>query len=373
MNVIEVAVVHVDPPGSGGLLDRVTERGLGDPLGGVVSAIVRSPPAARLGRATLLFRRRPRPLLAFVGHLGEDAVARLAGLDQRIARVGPHVRVRGWEQVEEDVAALGARLRDVLGGEQLAGAHLVGVPRGGAVVAGLLGYELGLPAERFGSAAGPTALTLVVDDTAYTGLRLRERIERQPGSLVIGCLWAASATLAYLADHPRVEHAVAARELPDLSEHLLGSDAAAWRARWQTRRGGDEEPLAALPPVVWPWTEPVSSLWNDRTGEDEDGWLLAPPQLCARTRRRSPQLAVVDADTLPGLPLLAPHVLPWENDGRIELIDARAQRRLRLDPASSAVLTRLLQRDPDTATPPDQDGRLAPLLEALGERGLLAT
>ena len=78
-----------------------------------------------------------------------------------------------YPESEKLCEQLADQLVEEVGRPALETAHFVGIPRGGFVVLGLLSYFLDLrPEQLIGSAEAPPTLVLV-DDVAFSGMRLR--------------------------------------------------------------------------------------------------------------------------------------------------------------------------------------------------------
>jgi hypothetical protein len=224
-----------------------------------------------------------RPATSRIGLFGPDAPA-----DRPLVEsLGWHVddllrRLRPVSFTEAAAAAfdLADRLRTTLGLETLGDAKLVPVPRGGLIVAGLLAYGLGI---RTGSDdAGPSPLTIVVDDCSISGHRVREALERLRGERIVVALLHAHPDLArVIGREPGVVACVAARELVDHAPQR--PDYRAWKERWTARSPqglwtGDPDH------VCYPWNEPDSLFWNAERARAEPAWRVVPPEWCMKNR-----------------------------------------------------------------------------------------
>ena len=119
---------------------------------------------------------------------------------------------------------------------RLEGAKIVGVPRGGLIVAAVLAYALGVNRDRVGSCdRGDTVI--LVDDCILSGVRISEAIASCPASTVIVATLFASPEV-----HDKVEGSdgrvlasVAGEELVDHGADVLGQDYADWTREWEPR------------------------------------------------------------------------------------------------------------------------------------------
>jgi hypothetical protein len=319
------AVVLPLGPGGHRLLGVLAAAGVSRPLAGLAEALARSDPAATMPDVVLAVRSAPRPLLVFAGSTDAAQRARLDVLPGLIDEAATRLRILSWPDVEAACATLADRLAAVLG-DDVDRAHVVGVPRGGTVVAGLVAYALGIPRERLhatadvGGSAGPLVL---VDDGAISGLRLREAVRSLDAErVVVGLLCAHPDLPASLQRaEPAVVACVTALDLADHGAAILGEEEAAWRARW-TERVPQRLVTRLLDLVVYPWSEPDVRLWNAVSGAVEGSWGLAPPEVCLRTRRRAPAIEVQHADALPGVARLAAAVVPVRQADGLDLVDA---------------------------------------------------
>jgi hypothetical protein len=290
------AAVLAVPAAAEGPLRRLTSDA--EWLLELADAVARGPAGRATSAELLLVRERPAPLLAFVGDLREADLARLDALRTLLTELPARLRFLDWGAVEDAVDLLAELLADELGPE-LRGARVVGVPRGGLVVAGLLAVRLGLAADARvrPDAPGPT---VVVDDCILSGSRLRGFLTAQ------GC---PEVVVAALAAHPEARGAlrqavpgvravVGAVDLVDHAPALHGDAYPSWWERWR-RRHPDDLWTGHPDLVAFPWNEPDSSFWNPVTGRSEPGWRVLPGSVCLKNR------PPVDGD---GAPTVVPHV-----------------------------------------------------------------
>lgn len=260
-------------------------------------------------------------MLAFIGSIDAAGQARLEELPGLLEEAGHRLRILDWAQVETACEDLAAKLRSRFSAEELCEAALVGIPRGGTIVAGLLAYALNIPRDRL-TATDQSDVTILVDDGSISGVRLREALTSlTPTRRVIVATLASDPALrsAVVAEEARVEAFVSGIDLHDHTDAILGSDAEAWRVRWRT-----EVPqryhTALLDLLVFPWSEPEVRLWNPVTGVVEPSWWLAPPQSCLHHRAAAPGLLIRHVDDDPASPYLAPGVIAVTTDEAVTLV-----------------------------------------------------
>lgn len=287
MTEVRGVVLRPSPSVVEGAADVLGPGGAGGRTVALAEALVTSPAWDRFaGRARLLVRTdTPVPLLALVGRLHDGDAALIRALGWQVDDALRRLRPVAWPVVEQLVDSLASRLHAHLGAERLRAVRLVGVPRGGLVVAGLLAYALGLRSEQLEPQPEDDRERLVVDDCALSGSRTRRWLAASPGPPVI---------LAHLHSHPALR--VAAERLPgvvacvaaaDLADHapdVHGDDYPLWRERW-AERVPDDLWTGHPDHVVYPWNEPDVLVWDDAAGVAEPGWHVVPPDWCAKNRR----------------------------------------------------------------------------------------
>lgn len=330
----EALVVRL--PSSDGVLEVLAAAGLERPLVGLASALAASPPAAAMHDVVLGVRERPEPTFVFAGAIDPAARARVADLSGLLDEAAARLRILSWSDVEVAITALARRVRQRLGADDLAAARIVGVPRGGWMVAGLVSYALEVPGDSaVATTRGPL---IVVDDCLLSGVRLRQFLGGSEAERIV---------VATLCSHPEACHAVeqeedrviacvAGLDLEDHTAALLGDGAASWRERW-AQRVPERYHTAVLDLPVFPWSEPQIRLWNDVTGRVEPHWWLAPPELCLRNRVARPVLPVQVADDRPGLWRLASGVVPITHPDAVVLVDTTHGHSMRLTGAGVQV------------------------------------
>lgn len=253
-------------------------------LASVARSAIASPPGRLVDATVVLARAHPEPLLAFVGDLSDADLVRLAMLRERLAELPARLRFLDWAAVDRAVERLAEQLVEQLGDDGLAEVRLVGVPRGGLIVLGLLAVRLGLGSPAIG-APDPARPLVVVDDCAVSGARLREFLTGLGHPDVVVAILAAHPELRRLLPTavPGVRTAVAAVDLHDHAPARHGDDHAAWQRRWQQRHPGDV--WTGHPDLVaFPWNEPDNAFWNPETAREEVGWRVLPAEACLKNR-----------------------------------------------------------------------------------------
>lgn len=309
-------------------------------------ALAAGPSARRLAEGALVVREAPAPRLGVLARVDETdrawlaaALAALEGTVSRLRRVE-------WSEVEAAAESLAKELRQRVGRERLEAAAVRGVPRGGLVAAGMLAYALDLPAGALDREPGPDRLTLVVDDCALSGARFRERLASlDGGQVVFAPLFSVPALReAIEAAEPAVLACVSGRDLEDHAPRRLGPDYAAWARAWR-RRSGDRAYWVGQPDhLVFPWSEPEESVWDESRGEEAAALSVVPPELCLARRgaeARGPEIQVQPRS--PGPLRAAPELLWGTLDGYVVIRDPEADRALTLQ-GSAATMWRTLVR-----------------------------
>jgi hypothetical protein len=375
------------PDDAGGVLATLKRAGHERPATALARALASSPPARTLPGVVVAVRERPVPLIVFHGAVDEAGRARLAEIPGLLEEAGIRLRPFSWHDVHEAVHRLADDLRHRLDPDELARCALVGIPRGGLVVAGLLAYALGIPRERVGAPPDdPERPLLLVDDCALSGVRLRSELarHRRPGAT-------RRIALAVLCSHPALRarlltgeaQVVAFASGADLHDHgpaLLGTSLAEWRETWMRRVPGRYH-AAPLDLVAFPWSEPEMRFWNPVTRTVEPGWRLMPPVFPGGSGPGD-ALPLQIADEHPGIGRLAAEVVPVDLPGATVLVDARARRSTRL-PGTAAEIWRHWMRAgldgavravaEDYAIPESRAASdLRVLLDGLAGKGLLA-
>jgi len=190
-------------------------------------------------------------------------------------RLPEHIRILDYRQVETDAQRL-AHAIHLRFGERSRNFAYVAVPRGGLIVLGMLSYWLNLSPNRINCDDEASTL-VVVDDCCYSGLRIRQTLDRyrEWRRIVIAVLYATEEVFSEIANREdRVEDCVSAHKLKDLMP-LYETDEARlrdWRVRSLARLGKNRYWVGLPELVVFPWTEPDTPAWNRQEQRLESGW-----------------------------------------------------------------------------------------------------
>ena len=294
-------------------------------------ALATSPVWARLRRqAVIAVRPHPEPMVAVFGLMAEEDRPLADALGWHTDGLLTRLHPIGYAEAERACETLAVRLRTRLGDDVLAASSIVGIPRGGSVVAGLLAYAVGLPSERVGALPGEGGRLLLVDDCVLSGSRLGRWLDANPGPAVVSVHLASvpSCREAIVAQHPRVTECVAAVDLTDHApDHGEG-----WHERWRERSPDD---LWTGDPdhVVFPWNEPDSAVWNVERERAERAWRVVPPSWCLKNRAEggdAPQEVQVKATGVDGPDGPADDAMWAELDGAVVVATPRDERAIRL-------------------------------------------
>lgn len=202
-----------------------------------------------------------------------------------LLRLLDRARVLSYDQAKIDVFLLAERLVKRYG-DELRQFDFVAVPRGGTIVLGMLAYCLDLERVRTWSGDPDTPL-VVVDDSCYSGTRIRAALNEHPDRkrVILAFLYSTEEVRAEIVKaEPSVAACVSARNLEDLlPSHIDDPESRqAHRSRWLERRS-EPSYWAGFPElVVFPWSEPSNVIWNAETEQIENGWRLASPDLCLK-------------------------------------------------------------------------------------------
>jgi len=210
-------------------------------------------------------------------HRLNHLVAMLA--DQRL-----RVRYYDYEQAEIAAETLAARLLEVIPRDELSGHVFAPIPRGGLIVLGMLSYLLDLTPEQLPPTARRGRPTVLVDDIALTGARVREALDALDASdVVVAHLISHPDLRAAVRDDSRVRECVAAFDLEtvdnDMSPEQVSEVRQAWKARLDGRYWFGHPEL-----IAFPWSEPDQILWDDEKGAVEIGWRVVSPEMCLKNR-----------------------------------------------------------------------------------------
>jgi hypothetical protein len=258
-----------------------------DPAGrslALAEALATSPAWTRIRERARIAVRPRSGLIGVFGSVEPSERPLLDALEWEVNDLLARLLPVSYRDAEHAAFELAERLRAVLSPSELAACHLVPLPRGGFLVAGLLAYALGLDPDRLRVGPDSTGLTILVDDCAISGTRIRTWLgdHEAAGDVVVALLHAHPDLARRTAeDEPRVRDCVAAR---DLTDHAPARpDHAAWKERWADRSPTDYW-IGHPDHVVYPWNEPDVRLWNPATSRAEAAWRVAPPAWCAKNR-----------------------------------------------------------------------------------------
>lgn len=312
-------------------------------------ALATSPAARRLEGGAFVVREGPTAALGVLSRMDASDRAWLAAAIRALQGTIERLRWVQWPEVEAAAEELAEALRRRLGRERLADAAVRGVPRGGAVAMGLLAYALELTREAFDRDPGPDRLTLLVDDCALTGARFRERLARLPeGEVAFATLFSPPELRAAIeGEERRVVACVGGRDLPDHAARRLGSEYGEWVRRWRRRSGRRVYWIGQPDHLVFPWSEPQESIWDDERGRESPAFSVAPPELCLARRAPAtggPDVGVQVQPRGRGPLRPAPHLLWGRLEGVVVIRDPDRARALTLE-GTAATMWRELVRE----------------------------
>lgn len=251
----------------------------------LANALSCGPAWERLRGHVRLVVRPSTGVLGLIGSPAPDDRPLLEAFGWQVESLLRRLRPVPYPEVESACIDLATRIRAILDDDALTRARVVGIPRGGMIVAAMLAYALGLPIAPSGSATG-NEVTILVDDCSLSGMRLRDEIRRHRGDrLVIGLLHAhADLARAVEEREPGVVACIVARDLVD---HALDRpDYEPWKERWQQRAPNDYW-TGDPDHVCYPWNEPDALVWNRERMAAEAGWRVVPPQWCLKNRSQA--------------------------------------------------------------------------------------
>lgn len=325
-----------------------------------------------------------RPDAGIIGILGTVASGDRPILDAvggHVAGLLEHLLPVPYAEAERACFDLAEIIRARLEPDDLADARIVPIPRGGLIVAAMLAYALGLPPDQVGSTAATGGVTILVDDCAISGTRLRERLAVDPRSQSIVALLYAHPDLCRRveASSAAVIACVAARDLVD---HAIDRpDYEAWWRRWAERSPQD---LWTGDPdhVVFPWNEPDALVWNEVSGVAEAGWRVVPPSWCLKNRVAADPSDVQRCEPQPG-PVTPADTTVWADVNGMTLVAGLGDPRALALKGSAAAMWRGIARTGSVDETADAVGRqydmtsetvrndLAAFIARLTQRGLL--
>lgn len=249
-------------------------------------AIAASPLWGEMAGTTLVVRSSSRPTLAVLGRFNEAEEARLAALARDLNFACAHLRYVSYAQAEGDCNQLAAKLVERFGRSELSRFCFAAIPRGGAVVLGMLAYVLGLERRQLEPPHPADVPLVVVDDCALSGTRFgRFLLNCENHEVIFAHLYSHPDLRAAIeAQEPRVAACLAAGDLRDHGPEHLGKDYAAWRKRWRERLEGPRYWIGQADHICFAWNEPDWRFWNPVTQRVEGGWRIVPPELCLKNR-----------------------------------------------------------------------------------------
>ncbi len=218
------------------------------------------------------------------GGISERDRNRLQYLVAMLADQRARVRYYDYEQAETAAETLAARLLELIPRDELTRHVFVPIPRGGLIVLGMLSYLLDLAPEQLPPTSSGDRPTVLVDDMALTGARLREALDG---------LDAPDVVVAHLASHPelraaveidsRVRACLTAFDLEAVDEEMGSEKMTEIRETWRERLDGRYW-FGHPELIAFPWSEPDQILWDDTKGAVEAGWRVVSPERCLKNR-----------------------------------------------------------------------------------------
>lgn len=183
----------------------------------------------------------------------------------------------------EDVCVrLAEVLSRLLGEKRIAASRFAAVPRGGGFVLNMLAYLLQLDGDQIGAPVNGRT-TVVVDDAAFTGQRLREYLSRLPpeSDIVVATLYSHPDLRSAIQEaETRVQAFVSGADLPDRHP----TDARTFAA-WQRQHGKHTYGIT-IPSdhLCFAWKEPRRFVWDPQLERLRRCWRVLPPSRCLETR-----------------------------------------------------------------------------------------
>lgn len=237
--------------------------------------------------ATVVVRPNTSPHLGVLGRATPDEQDSLeTAIDLFLGGLS-RLRYVGYAQAEEDCLVLAEKLREHLGRRRLEEAVFTGIPRGGAIVLGLLSYALDLSHEQLVPQGNPSAPLVVVDDCFISGSRaarfLGEKVSRS--KVILAGLYAHPDLRTALKQKvPSVRACITARDLRDHAPRLYGDDYSEWKDRCETRANGPRYWIGVPDHLCFPWSEPDVGFWKASTETVSQAWPVVPADQCLERR-----------------------------------------------------------------------------------------
>jgi hypothetical protein len=273
-----------------------------DRQGEAVARIVAEHVAPYAGPVAVATRAAPSHALAVIGWFTDDEAAGVRAALDGFAGALSRLRYVSYAQAEADCQVLADRLRARLSPDVLEAAVFTGIPRGGLIVLGMLGYTLGLRPEQLRPAARPDAPLILVDDCFLSGHRVSTALAAHADrpSVVPAALYAHPDLCAAIErDHPVVPACLHARALTDHAPALLGAAYPHWAAKWRGRLNGSRYWTGLPDRLCFAWSEPHGYVWNDEAEQVEPAWRTVPADRCLRTRHTTRPAAPIQAAAPP--------------------------------------------------------------------------
>jgi hypothetical protein len=351
----------------------------------LAEALATSPAWARLGRNAALAVRPDVGLIGILGSVAQEDRALLSAFQWQVNGLLRRLRPVTYADAERLGAKLAAQLQGCLSEAELIKYRLESIPRGGLIVAGLVAYSLtpflADSARYLESARSEAQLTILIDDCALSGTRIRQWLQAHPrGEVVVGLLHAHPDLLAAIENtEERVRMCVAAELLDDHAPER--PDYEDWKRRW-TERSPLDYWTGDPDHVCYPWNEPDVSIWNPVTMRADGGWRVAPPSWCLKNRTDARDTDVQRCHTVQGEVEPAEDVLWCTLQKRVLIASIQSGAVVALDGAGAAMWHAMIQFETLDAAAEAVAGRyeapaaevrtdMAKLAAALTERRLL--
>jgi hypothetical protein len=271
-------------------LDPFTRLGFKDPddaLLGLARGLASSPLWSQMPGTELIVRHSPLSI-AIAGSFDEAGEARLNTLVRQLHFALHHLRFVDYSHAIEDCRALASALVDRFGDTELKTFHFTFIPRGGAIVLGMISYLLGLERWQMEPPPSEEVPLVVLDDCSLTGLRFADFLTRSTSKKII---------FAHLYSHPGLRTAMEENEprvLACVSAHDLenclggsGENQPAYQELWQSRFTRSRSWIGLPEYICFAWNEPDRPFWNPVTEKVECGWNILPPEMCLKNRYTS--------------------------------------------------------------------------------------
>ena len=305
-------------------------------------AIAASDGLRELGPIAIATRGGTSSAVGIFGSLSESDWRWLARQAAAQSAVCATVRFVDYREAARLASRLAAAILSEVGQEGLGGWRFEGLPRGGLIVLGMLGYALGLPGDRLLAEPGWRGPRIVVDDCALSGARFRRALAASDGGPVLFAHLLSVAELRQRIEgcEPRVRRCLAAADLDDCGSAVLGAGYDEWRARLGARLGGDRYWVGVPAALGFAWSEPDRVLWDPDSDRLRLAWNLLPPELCLSHRQHQTAVQIQAEGT--GGWSLPEGVLSADLDGRVLVGDSRSGDVMELSEEAAAMWRALL-------------------------------